>query len=605
MAIKNIVATAINLNASPLASGIDVYGTSMFRGNVAVQGTLLASGIAATGSVVSASNVGAGAGVFKQLSVGDLQFKSLVTGNTNLALTSQTNDIKFDIGNSGLDVANQAIFRGNLIVQGTLVASGVGVGGGGSVSSASNVGGGIGFFNQLAGSDLQFKTLVSANANTAVTSGLTINTITTGNSGLDVNGNSVLRGTLNLQRAVTSGLDVYGNTTLRDNLNVIGNLTVKNKIDTSGSALLAGNAGVVQWSVQRLDDSLALKSVDWTNRYLYYTNGSSIVLDWNAQFLRDVTGEVALGWGNRYTADSSGNLSIDWDNRLLRDSGGFDTVDWENNLLADAAGNTTVNWGSRTLVGSWLADSTFKAASGLDVYNQSIFRGNLIVQGTLVASGVGSGGSGTITSASNVGGGVGFFNQVVGANLQFKTLVGTNNNTIVNSGLTVNTVSTGYSGLDVTGTTLLRGPLVTQDVLIASGVGVGGNSGLDIYGNVTIRGTLTHQGRLTGQAIPVLSGAGLFSTNRNASDSFIIDMTGNLILNPPTNGIEGDRVKWKLIADGANRAVTLVSGVSSNFAIPSSSTLVSPFTVSASTMTVLMVEKFGTRWLVESYIPGY
>lgn len=78
----------------------------------------------------TASNVGAGAGLFKQKVGTDLQFKSIVAG-TNITITSNTDTITIDSIGAG------------------------------DISSASNIGAGVGLFAAKVLDDLQFKSIVA------------------------------------------------------------------------------------------------------------------------------------------------------------------------------------------------------------------------------------------------------------------------------------------------------------------------------------------------------------------------------------------------------------------------------------------------------------
>ena len=81
--------------------------------------------------------------------------------------------------------------------------------------------------------------------------------------------------------------------------------------------------------------------------------------------------------------------------------------------------------------------------------------------------------------------------------------------------------------------------------------------------------------------------------------------TGNLTINLPTGGLDGNKIRLWLTASGADRVVTL----NASFKIPSSSTFSSPVTVPNGKKLKLLVEYDGTlnggQWELTSVINGY
>jgi hypothetical protein len=77
-------------------------------------------------------------------------------------------------------------------------------------------------------------------------------------------------------------------------------------------------------------------------------------------------------------------------------------------------------------------------------------------------------------------------------------------------------------------------------------------------------------------------------------------ITGNLTLNAPTGGADGNTLKLRLEASGGNRQIVI-----SAFTIPSSVALTSPVEIASGTKSILLVEKVGSAWWVTSYISGY
>ena len=117
-----------------LSKSVVVRGTSVTRNGATPGGG---------GETNTASNVGGGAGVFKQKSGVDLQFKSLIAG-TNLTITNNTDDLTLDV-------------------------TGVG-----EVNTASNLGAGEGVFAQKTAQDLEFKSLVAGSGISLASTGTEI-----------------------------------------------------------------------------------------------------------------------------------------------------------------------------------------------------------------------------------------------------------------------------------------------------------------------------------------------------------------------------------------------------------------------------------------------
>lgn len=84
---------------------------------------------------------------------------------------------------------------------------------------------------------------------------------------------------------------------------------------------------------RNLMDAGGANSLDWANRYFYATDGTNIVLDWNALQLKDANSLLAADWGGRYLVGEEGNSSVDWANRKLVNSGSVETLDWHNRIL--------------------------------------------------------------------------------------------------------------------------------------------------------------------------------------------------------------------------------------------------------------------------------
>jgi len=107
----------------------------------------------------------------------------------------------------------------------------------------------------------------------------------------------------------------YGTATLND-------ITGQTSVDWSARQLYnsLGTHVVADWSIQTLyDNTFFDKSIDWNNRQLWVN--TTLTLDWINEELYD-GGTVSLHWGNKQMFDNSSMLSIDWQNRLLIDTAG-------------------------------------------------------------------------------------------------------------------------------------------------------------------------------------------------------------------------------------------------------------------------------------------
>ena len=82
-------------------------------------------------------------------------------------------------------------------------------------------------------------------------------------------------------------------------------------------------------------------------------------------------------------------------------------------------------------------------------------------------------------------------------------------------------------------------------------------------------------------------------------------LTGNLTINLPTGPQDGDRIKFWLVASGADRAVNLNTAIK----IPTSSVLTFPVTITSGKKARLMLEYDATlnggQWEVVTYVMGY
>lgn len=141
-------------------SGADLQFKSVVAGSgITVTPTSTDLTIATTAEANTASNLGAGTAIFAAKSGVDLRFKTLVAG-TNITITNTANDV-------------------------TISAAG---GATGETNTASNLGTGIGLYQQKSGADLQFNSLVAGTGVTiSAPSGGNITIATTGEANTGTN----------------------------------------------------------------------------------------------------------------------------------------------------------------------------------------------------------------------------------------------------------------------------------------------------------------------------------------------------------------------------------------------------------------------------------
>jgi hypothetical protein len=117
-----------------------------------------------TGTSETASNVGTGIQVFKSKVGNDLQFRTLTSGNSNIAFTQNSNDIVIT-GKSFVDSLKRrsdSVFFYKNGAETFAFKDSVGAGGGsGETNTASNVGTGAGIFKEKSSADLVFKSIVA------------------------------------------------------------------------------------------------------------------------------------------------------------------------------------------------------------------------------------------------------------------------------------------------------------------------------------------------------------------------------------------------------------------------------------------------------------
>ena len=120
--------------------------------------------------------------------------------------------------------------------------------------------------------------------------------------------------------------------------------------------------------------------------------------------------------------------------------------------------------------------------------------------------------------------------------------------------------------------------------------------------STTINGVRINPNEIKGSGSGTISGGNSFQPDASAQLIVDIALDQAATLLAPTNGTNGRKQECRFKADGTNRVVTLGTG----FVIPSSSSMPSPFTVFANTMTVILLDyrASDSKWIILSYVPG-
>lgn len=95
-----------------------------------------------------------------------------------------------------------------------------------------------------------------------------------------------------------------------------------------------------------------------------------------------------------------------------------------------------------------------------------------------------------------------------------------------------------------------------------------------------------------------ISGSTTFNYNSGGFQK--ATLTGNVTLNPPSNGREGVRLRLWLTPSGTNRELYL-SGIKT----PSDSALTFPKTLIGGQLYVMLLQHNGTSWMLLSLVGGY
>jgi len=571
----NITATRtldLNINgltteAAPVAGDfIPIYDVSA----TAIRKASISSIVAlSTGEANTASNVGGGAGVFKQKTGVDLEFKSII-GSTRLSVVGNTNDVTLDVVTANIDhdallnfVANEHVDHSTVsIIAGVGLAGGgnitasrtldlnitgltsttpaagdelaiydislaahrkitiadIGVVSGGEANTASNQGvGGVGVFLNKVGVDLRFKNINTGSSKVTITNDVANNEIDVDIVEANINHNALLNYVAN-QHVDHSAVNINAGVGLSGG----GNITASRTIDLNITNLTT--------AAPATGDEIPIYDISGT-----------------AVRKATIASIVALGGGEANTASNNG-------------AGGVGT--FINKVGVDLRFKN-INSGSNKVS---ITDDTINNEIDVDVVEANINHNNLLNyvanqhvdhSAVNITAGVGLSGGGNITAtrtidlnitnlttttpatvdeipiydssiaavrkitiaslqtlidtgevntASNVGTGVGVFKQKTGVNLEFKSLLA--GSTKLSTVSNANDVTLDVVEANINHNALLN--YVANQHIDHSAVSINAGVGLSGGGNITASRTLD------------LNITGLTSTTPAAGDELAI-----------------------------------------------------------------------------------
>jgi hypothetical protein len=108
----------------------------------------------------------------------------------------------------------------------------------------------------------------------------------------------------------------------------------------------------------------------------------------------------------------------------------------------------------------------------------------------------------------------------------------------------------------------------------------------------------------SGPTVTTLTYAATVTTDASAASIFDLTLTGNVTLGNPTNGVNGQTIRWRIRQDATgNRTVTL----GNKFQIPSSATTPLAWSTAANAMDILAATYHAgrDRWDVVALVTGY
>lgn len=97
--------------------------------------------------------------------------------------------------------------------------------------------------------------------------------------------------------------------------------------------------------------------------------------------------------------------------------------------------------------------------------------------------------------------------------------------------------------------------------------------------------------------------SGTINTNATLGDIFDLTLAASGVLANPTNGVDGQSLRWRITYGGSGIPLTL----GSNFKIPSTASSPLPFSTGSGVMDILgaTYDSNRNKWDVIAFVPGY
>jgi hypothetical protein len=137
------------------------------------------------------------------------------------------------------------------------------------------------------------------------------------------------------------------------NTNVFDRVLIRQNFQFTGGSfdtgyVLQSDAAGFYTPLGYLKDNGGSKSLDWTARILYQSDGVTPMVEWSNAKLNDLNGTESINWSNRTGYDSGDIASYNWNNRTLINSATDVVVNWETGTLSDGSQDSQ-NWLTRIL----------------------------------------------------------------------------------------------------------------------------------------------------------------------------------------------------------------------------------------------------------------
>ena len=206
------------------------------------------------------------------------------------------------------------------------------------------------------------------------------NQVVIGNEALGLGSNTVVIGNDNITT-----------TSLKGNVG-IGTTTPNAKLDVNGNTIITGSltvTGGITGSIASSSFALTASYVNPLNQTVEITGSLQVQdsIDSSLRFLIDSLGTASLDWEDGYLYNGSGSISVDWRDKKLYDSNVDNSVNWNTRQLFKSDGTTvTLDWETGAFTGSLLgtasnATQALSASYALTASFINVTGSNAFIQG--------------------------------------------------------------------------------------------------------------------------------------------------------------------------------------------------------------------------------